>query len=114
MASNGEIPITYRFRSRNRLPECPGEKPLRVIERNLAADAVRQRVKRVFRPWNLQEHGHGACLTKAEVEFAAEARRHDVVAATIYQQGGRKTRRNVGDGRRLLIFGKSCLRAAAQ
>src|ERR1041384_3650828 len=99
----GESPITYRFWTRNRLSERPGQEPLCVIERNLAAEAVRQGVKRVLGPRNLEERRYGTRMPQPFVELAAEPRRDDVISTTVHQQRRRNERGDVGDRRCLLI-----------
>jgi len=60
-----EAPIPYRHLNRSiveadlqvrlPLPQCPREESLGVIQGNLSAEPVRQRVKRMFSPRDLQQ-----------------------------------------------------------
>src|ERR1041385_1497334 len=99
-----EIPTGYRSYRGRGLPQRPGEKSLRVIERNLPGQAVGDGVEGVIRPRHLEQHRCGAGALQLAVESAAEPRQDDVITQPVNEQRRRNARAHVGNGRRLAVL----------
>src|SRR5438105_7798237 len=111
------FPISYRSFSTRRVgfrPEGPGEKPLCVIQGNLTAESVWQRIERMLGPREFEQNRRRARVAQAVVQRSSEAGFDDVIAGAVEEQRRRHARARVGHRRRLAVSIRGAVRRAAQ
>src|SRR4029079_12724253 len=92
----------------------PREKALRVVQRELTAEAARNEIEPVLGPGNLEECRARAGRQELLVQPCAESRVDHVVASPVDEQGRRQRARHICQRRRFMITGWDRVRRAIE